>query len=478
MPRAKVFAIVVNTRAFRWYVGVTGLVVVVHPFLPPAVRHLTFLAVPLSTLVPIGARLRQDREGGRLTWLMLAASMGTLTAANVINTYWGPPLPTLGTLVAAVGHLFLLASALTLVVRRGRNDFGGVVDAAIALTGVGSLCWITVVQPHLTRVHSPLNVQASVLVAVFVLAGVLGGLGRLWFASRRRIVALELFIVALLLGLAGNLALSATAGLMSTEQRKWIGELVVLAYLCVGAAAAHPSAAILSWPSPRPIDRFTVGRLFFLGAATAVNPVLGGIRQLFDGRVDGLLIAAGSLIVTPLVMARIYDLGRQREMAEAALAHQATHDALTGLLNRTELRRHLAAALERERVAGRLGVVLLFCDLNGFKLVNDRLGHAVGDRLLVAVARGLADGLAPCDTLARYGGDEFLLLCEDVRGGDALQRLCDHVHRALFRPFLVAGEPIRVSASVGAVRSDGVADADELIRRADESMYANKRVTV
>jgi diguanylate cyclase (GGDEF)-like protein len=323
-----------------------------------------------------------------------------------------------------------------------------------------------------------MSVQVTLLVAVFVLTGVLGGLGRLWFASRSRIVALELFIVALLFGLAGNMAVSVTAGSMTVGQRRWVGELIIVAYLCVGAAAAHPSAAILSWPSPKPIDRFTIGRLFFLGAAIAVNPVVGGARQIFDGRVDGLLIAAGTLIVTPLVMARIYDLGRRRETAEEALAHQATHDALTGLLNRTELHRQLAAALERERTAGRLGVVVLFCDLNGFKLVNDRLGHAVGDRLLIAVARGLADGLRPCDTLARYGGDEFLLLCEDVRGGDALQRLCDHVHRALFRPFEVEGQQIRVSASVGAVRSDGMADADELIRRADESMYANKRITV
>jgi diguanylate cyclase (GGDEF)-like protein len=206
--------------------------------------------------------------------------------------------------------------------------------------------------------------------------------------------------------------------------------------------------------------------------------VVGGTRQLFDGRVDGLLIASGTLIVTPLVMARVYDLGRQRETAERALAHQATHDALTGLINRTELRRRLGQALERERVAGRLRVVLLFCDLNGFKLVNDRLGHAVGDRLLVAVARSLADGLPGCDTLARYGGDEFLLLCEKVGGGCTLQDLGDHLHRALFKPFEVDGEQIRISASVGAVRSDGLADADELIRRADESMYANKRLTV
>jgi diguanylate cyclase (GGDEF)-like protein len=202
--------------------------------------------------------------------------------------------------------------------------------------------------------------------------------------------------------------------------------------------------------------------------------VVGGGRQLFGQPADGLVIVFGTLAVAPLVMLRIHRLGRQREEAERALRHQATHDPLTGLVNRGELHNRLAIALDRERLSGRLGVVLLFCDLNGFKPVNDRLGHAVGDQVLIEVGRRLGAGLRAGDTLARYGGDEFLLLCSSSGPVDELDRLPDHVRAALGTPFHLAGEEIVIGASVGAVMSDGRADADELIRRADEAMYAEK----
>ncbi len=214
--------------------------------------------------------------------------------------------------------------------------------------------------------------------------------------------------------------------------------------------------------------------LLFIAMTDLTAANVGGGRQLFGRPVDGLVVVFGTLAVAPLVMLRIHRLGRQREQAERALRHQATHDPLTGLANRGELHHRLAAALERERAYGRLGVVLLFCDLNGFKPVNDRLGHAVGDQVLVEVGRRLGAGLRVGDTLARYGGDEFLLLCEDAGPADAVDRLRDHVRGALATPIRLAGEEIEIGASVGAARSDGLADADELIRRADEAMYAEK----
>jgi diguanylate cyclase (GGDEF)-like protein len=203
--------------------------------------------------------------------------------------------------------------------------------------------------------------------------------------------------------------------------------------------------------------------------------VLGGGREMFGLPADGLLIALGSLAVGPLVMVRIGHLAGQRERAEGALRHQATHDALTGLPNRTELLTRLGAALDREHGAGRVTVALLFCDLNGFKAVNDRLGHAAGDRLLMEVAARLGAGLRSADSLARYGGDEFLVLCESTEPEQAVTRLHRHIEAALSRPFHLDGEEVRVGISVGAVMSDGVTGADELIRRADTAMYGAKQ---
>jgi diguanylate cyclase (GGDEF)-like protein len=445
-----------------------------YPFLPAFPRALLFALSSASTLLPIALRIRRDQEHGRLPWVLLFIAMTDLTAANVLAAVNLRSLQLVTEFSVTFGHAIVLAAVLAVVIRRGRNDVGGIIDISVALTGAGTLLWTCLLEPHLAEIHAPLNARIALLVSIFVLTGVLGAVARLWATARHRRLALELFIAALVLALLGNIALSTTTGTLATENILWVQEAFMLTYLCVGAAAVHPSSDELSRPGPAPVDRLTAGRLLFLGAAIILNPVIGGGRQLFGRPADGLVIVLGTLAVAPLVMLRIHRLGRQREEAERALRHQATHDPLTGLVNRGELRHRLAVALEREHAYGRLGVVLLFCDLNGFKPVNDRLGHAVGDQVLVEVGRRLGAGLPAGDTLARYGGDEFLLLCSSSGPADALDRLARHVRAALDTPFRLAGEEITIGASVGAVMSDGRADADELIHRADEAMYAVK----
>ena len=158
----------------------------------------------------------------------------------------------------------------------------------------------------------------------------------------------------------------------------------------------------------------------------------------------------------------------------AELAHQALHDPLTGLPNRVLLREHLDHALRRlDRQGGEL--VVLFLDLDRFKDVNDTLGHAAGDRLLVALAERLRRALRPADTVARLAGDEFVVVCEDVDNGPAVAEIADRLLAAVERPFRLDGVDARVSASIGvsSVREAG-ADADQLLREADAAMYSVK----
>ena len=158
----------------------------------------------------------------------------------------------------------------------------------------------------------------------------------------------------------------------------------------------------------------------------------------------------------------------------AELAHQALHDPLTGLPNRVLLREHLDHALRRlDRQGGEL--VVLFLDLDRFKDVNDTLGHAAGDRLLVALAERLRRALRPADTVARLAGDEFVVVCEDVDDGPAVAEIADRLLAAVERPFRLDGVDARVSASIGvsSVREAG-ADADQLLREADAAMYSVK----
>ena len=456
------------------YAAVVIAMCAVYPFLPEFPRAILFALSSGTTLLPIAVRIRRDRDDGRLPWVLLFIAMTDLTAANVLAAINIRSLQLVTDFSVTIGHAIILAAVLAVVIRRGRNDIGGVIDISVALTGAGTLVWTCLLQPHLAEINAPLNARIALLVSIFVLTGVLGAVARLWAIAQRRLLSLQLFISALVLALIGNVALAITTASLATENVLWVQEAFMLTYLCVGAAAIHPSSDELSRPGPAPVDRFSAGRLMFLGAAIILNPVVGGGRQLFGVPADGLVIVFGTLAVAPLVMLRIHRLGRQREEAERALRHQATHDALTGLVNRGELRNRLAAVLDRERADGRLSVVLLFCDLNGFKPVNDRLGHAVGDQLLVEVGRRLGAGLRAGDTLARYGGDEFLLLCSSLGPADALGRLPGHIRAALGTPFRLAGETITIGASIGAVMSDGRADADELIRRADEAMYAEK----
>jgi diguanylate cyclase (GGDEF)-like protein/PAS domain S-box-containing protein len=164
---------------------------------------------------------------------------------------------------------------------------------------------------------------------------------------------------------------------------------------------------------------------------------------------------------------------------EAKLAHQANHDPLTGLPNRTLLAQYVAERFH----PGTSGLACLFLDLDNFKVDNDSLGHTAGDELLVEVANRLRATVRPGDLVARFGGDEFVVVCEQVDESAAVA-LAGRVSEALARPMRLGGVDIRPYASVGVtVQTAEHDEADELIRDCDIAMYQAKargkgRITV
>lgn len=171
-------------------------------------------------------------------------------------------------------------------------------------------------------------------------------------------------------------------------------------------------------------------------------------------------------------------LGRvvERHRIEERLRHQATHDPLTDLPNRQLFGQSVEAALQRlARRQGAVGVMVI--DLDGFKHINDSLGHAVGDELLREMGRRLTTVVRPLDTVARLGGDEFAIVLEDEGTGGAAERVAAAVLEAVAEPATLASHALRMIASVGvALVSPGSRDGvGEMLRNADLAMYRAKK---
>jgi len=203
----------------------------------------------------------------------------------------------------------------------------------------------------------------------------------------------------------------------------------------------------------------------------------------------------GSLVVASRLPGRRYSVAEQETLVafadHASLAmtdaetvralhraldsatHDALHDQLTGLANRALLNDRLAQALHRSS-RRKSGVAMLFLDLDGFKRVNDSLGHAAGDQLLVAVADRLTRCVRANDTTARVGGDEFAILLEDVNDQVEAEKAGDRILAALREPFTLLDQEVTIAASIGIASVEDVNDPDDILRNADLAMYEAK----
>ena len=204
---------------------------------------------------------------------------------------------------------------------------------------------------------------------------------------------------------------------------------------------------------------------------TPADGVRLGVILVFDDGTEELDEEARSLLDRAITLASI---AVERRRFESALEYQAMYDPLTGLPNRSLLRSRVQDALVR---ASRLdtGVAVLFIDLDRFRVVNDSVGHAIGDELLRAVTERFRGVLRPGDTLGRFGGDSFVVVCARVAGETAAVAAAERFARELEEPFRIDDGEVFVTASIGiALADDATVAAETLIRNADVAMYRAK----
>ena len=242
-----------------------------------------------------------------------------------------------------------------------------------------------------------------------------------------------------------------------------------------------PAELMAAKPSLVNVLAYLRARGEFDGASQDIKDLLlhsnGGVdqQQVYDRpRPDGRILEVQTVPIKGGGALRTFTDVTQRKEAESRIRHVAEHDGLTGLLNRTAFLHSLQAAVADARRPGR-GFAVLYVDLDGFKPVNDRFGHAVGDQLLIWVAQQLTQAARGDDVVARLGGDEFALLQRSVSDPDSAYRLAERLVQAIGQPTEIESHFIQIGASVGIVMAPADAvDAEELLRKADSAMYLAK----
>ncbi|GLY94239.1 GGDEF domain-containing protein [Actinoplanes sp. NBRC 103695] len=463
--------------AWQVYLAFSGVIAATYYAFP--VERLQAVLVGtlgMSAAVMIVVGVRRNKPAVRWPWYLMAAARACFALAEVV--YWIQTWVTGEDVFPGYADLLYLSFAAMLAVavvglvraRRPGKDRPGLLDALVLSTGAAMLAWVFLIVPYVRAEDlSPLARAVSLAYPVSDIL-VLAVLARLVTGRGDRPPAYRLFVAAvfaLLIADVGYAMLELTIGYTA-------GNIVDLGWLAMqalgGAAALHPSVVSISRPSP-PVAEGSAppGRIAALAVASLMAPAVLAIEWARGMPIDVPVIVGGCAILFLLVIARLNGLVKLLSVALRAVEEQATTDQLTGLANRRRFHHRWENALG-ESVGP---TALLYIDLDGFKPVNDALGHEAGDAVLVGVAARLNSIVRAGDVVARLGGDEFAVILPWTDDATATE-VAGRILKALAEPFPTAARPVFIGASIGVITAASGADPDDELRRADTAMYAAK----
>jgi len=443
-----------------------------HPFLPSGAARTAWWIVAMSAaLVALVVGVRRHRPVRPFGWLWLATGFCIYVLANIgLAVMQRLPIPddvalTGGSLAVAAALPPMIVGIHTLLRSHDRAENREAVADGAILTLAGSYFAYQLIvargDAQQTANMEPL-VHLVLIVAVIVVAGL--STGRALTAGVQA-PSLRLLCAGMWVGAVSLVAYWHSGTLGPYEATTWAAPLGSLCYGLIGASALHPSMVDLTRPGPP--RAASAPRTLLISLSLFSIPV-GHV--LMTGPVPATHQFIAEVVIMSAVSARLLLYRRDRERAHQRLHHQSRHDVLTGLPNRALLMEHLST-----RTGARGTKALLFLDLDRFKVVNDSLGHLAGDELLLAVAERLQQHLRSGDIVARVGGDEFVVLCEQVAGAEGALLVAERLLGAFADPFSVGDRDLRVTASIG-VRTfvDGGDTPEVLLRDADTALYVAK----